>query len=55
MSEFNMLVTNLKGQETETIKALQGPSIMIVTGEKGTLKAGEKEHEVKKRICLHWV
>lgn len=47
MSEFDMLVTNLKGSETETIKALQGPAIMIVTGGKGTLKAEEKEYEVK--------
>jgi mannose-6-phosphate isomerase len=34
MSEFNILVTNLKGNETETIKALQGPAILIVTGGK---------------------
>ena len=47
MSEFDMLVTNLQGNETETIKALQGPAIMIVTGGKGTLKAEGKEHEVK--------
>lgn len=47
MSEFDMLVTNLNGKETETIKALQGPAIMIVTGGKGTLKAEGKKHEVK--------
>jgi mannose-6-phosphate isomerase len=47
MSEFDMLVTNLKGKETETIKALQGPAVLIVTGGKGTLKAEGKEHEVK--------
>jgi mannose-6-phosphate isomerase len=34
MSEFNILLTNLKGNETETIKALQGPAILIVTGGK---------------------
>jgi mannose-6-phosphate isomerase len=47
MSEFDMLVTNLKAKETETIKALQGPAILIVTGGKGTLKAEGDEHEVK--------
>jgi hypothetical protein len=47
MNEFDMLVTELKAKETETIKALQGPSIMIVTGGKGTFKAGGKEYEVK--------
>ncbi|KAN0113011.1 mannose-6-phosphate isomerase [Hyaloscypha variabilis] len=47
MGEFDMLVTNLKGKETETIKALRGPAILIVTGGKGTLKAEGKEHEVK--------
>lgn len=47
MSEFDMLVTNLQPKETETIKALQGPAIMIVTGGIGTLKAEGKEHKVK--------
>jgi len=47
MSEFDMLVTKLTGKETETIKALQGPGIMIVTGGSGTLKAGERNYEVK--------
>jgi mannose-6-phosphate isomerase len=47
MSEFDMLVTNLKAKETETIEALQGPAIIIVTGGKGILKADDKEHEVK--------
>jgi mannose-6-phosphate isomerase len=47
MSEFNMLVTSLKGTESETIKPLQGPAILIVTGGKGKLKAKEEEFEVK--------
>jgi mannose-6-phosphate isomerase len=47
MSEFNMLVTNLKSKETETIKGLQGPSIMIVTGGEGRLKAKGTEYDVK--------
>jgi mannose-6-phosphate isomerase len=47
MSEFDMLVTNLKAGETEKIKALQGPSIMVVTGGEGIMRAEGKEHEVK--------
>jgi mannose-6-phosphate isomerase len=47
MSEFDMLVTNLNADETEIIKPLQGPAIIIVTGGKGRLKAEGKEHEVK--------
>jgi len=47
MSEFDMLVTELKSNETETVKALGGPSIMIVTGGKGTLNAEGRDHEVK--------
>lgn len=47
LSEFNMLVTDLKAGEKETVQALQGPGIMIVTGGKGTLKAQGKETEIK--------
>ena len=47
MSEFDMLVTSLKFKETETIKALEGPAILIVTGGKGALRAEGKVHEVK--------
>ncbi|KAH8818119.1 RmlC-like cupin domain-containing protein [Hyaloscypha sp. PMI_1271] len=47
LSEFDMLITKLKGEETETIKALQGPAILIVTGGKGKMRAEGKEHEVK--------
>lgn len=47
MSEFDMLVTELKSKESETIKALQGPSIMVVTGGNGTMKADGKEIELK--------
>jgi len=42
-----MLITELKSNEIEIIKALGGPSIMIVTGGKGTLKAEGRDHEVK--------
>ena len=54
MSEFDMLVTELKGKETKTMKALQGPAIMTVTGGKGTLKAEAKEHEAKEG-CIFFI
>ncbi|KAB8290231.1 hypothetical protein EYC80_011099 [Monilinia laxa] len=47
MSEFNMLVTNLGKGEKETLEKLGGPSILVVTGGKGTMKAGEEKFEVK--------
>ena len=47
MSEFDMLMTELKSKESEKIKALQGPSIMVVTGGSGTMKVDGKEVE-------HW-
>lgn len=47
LSEFNMLVTVLKAGEKESIEALQGPAIMVVTGGKGVLKAEGKAMEVK--------
>ena len=45
MGEFDMLVRNLKVGETEMIKALQGPSIMVVTGGEGVMRAEGKEYE----------
>jgi mannose-6-phosphate isomerase len=47
MSEFNMLLTELKAGEGEKIKALQGPSIMVATGGKGNMKADGKEFDVR--------
>lgn len=47
MSEFDTLVTNLGAGERETIQALKGPAIMVVTGGKGVLKTEGKEIEVK--------
>ena len=47
MSEFDMLVTELKAGQRETIKALQGPSIMVVTSGAGDLKAEGKEYALK--------
>lgn len=47
MSEFNMLVTELKAHEKESIKPLQGPGVMVVTSGSGSLKANGKEFQVK--------
>src|ERR1700722_6970597 len=44
MSEFDMLVTELKAGQKETIKALQGPSITVVTPGAGDMKAEGKEY-----------
>jgi mannose-6-phosphate isomerase len=46
MSEFNMLMTTLGDGESDTVGALKGPSIMIVTEGEGTLKADGKEHKL---------
>lgn len=46
MSEFNMLMTTLNDGESDTIRAIGGPSIMIVTEGEGTLKADGKEHQL---------
>ena len=46
MSEFNILVTEMGDGETESLDALGGPSIMIVTKGNGRMKAGGKEHEL---------
>ncbi|KAF7895437.1 uncharacterized protein EAF01_009399 [Botrytis porri] len=47
MSEFDMLVLELQKGEKETIEKLGGPSIMVVTGGKGTMKTGGEKFEVK--------
>lgn len=47
LSEFNMLVTKLKGGEKEKIQALEGPAILIVTGGEGMLKAKGEEKEIR--------
>ncbi|KAG4031664.1 hypothetical protein MFRU_008g00290 [Monilinia fructicola] len=47
LSEFNMLVTDLAQGEKETLEKLGGPSILVVTGGKGTMKAGNEKFEVK--------
>ncbi|KAI9735726.1 MAG: hypothetical protein M1818_006334 [Claussenomyces sp. TS43310] len=47
MSEFNMLITALQKQESETIAALQGPSILVVTAGEGVLRAEGKDHQLR--------
>lgn len=47
MSEFNMLLIALKEGETETIRAVDGPMVMIVTSGNGLMKADEKTHDIK--------
>jgi mannose-6-phosphate isomerase len=44
----------LKAGETEKIKALQGPSIMAVTGGEGIMRAERKEHKVKEG-CVFFI
>lgn len=46
LSEFNMLATTLEDGESETIRAISGPSIMILTEGEGTLKAEGKEYKL---------
>ena len=46
MSEFNMLLTTLEAGESDTVRAIDGPSIMILTEGEGTLKADGKEHKL---------
>lgn len=48
MSEFDMLLTQLKSNESETVEALKGPSILVVTDGQGRLKAGGEDYAVKK-------
>jgi len=47
MSEFNMLITELGAGGEEKIKAIEGPSIMVVTAGGGTLMGGEQKVELK--------
>jgi mannose-6-phosphate isomerase class I len=47
MSEFDMLVTELKASQRETIKPLQGPSILVITSSDGDMKAQGRKHALK--------
>jgi mannose-6-phosphate isomerase len=46
LSEFSVLSTQLNDGESESIEALGGPAIMIVTKGEGTMKAEGKEHKL---------
>ena len=46
MSEFNMLITQMNAERRETVKAVQGPSIMIVTCGKGKMTVNGKGHDL---------
>ena len=46
LSEFSLYATTLADGESDTIGAINGPSIMIVTEGEGTLKADGKEHKL---------
>lgn len=47
LSEFEMLSTSLKAGESETIKPLDGPGIMVVTSGSGSLRSGGKTFDLK--------
>jgi len=47
MSEFNMLRTNLNGDEKEAIAAIAGPSVFIVTDGSGLMKANGETYPLK--------
>jgi mannose-6-phosphate isomerase len=47
MSEFNMLHVDLAKGEKESLKALQGPAVMVVTHGQGKMKSADGEVDVK--------
>jgi len=46
MSEFNMLATEMEKGESEIIRKIAGPSILIVIKGKGKMKAGGDDYEL---------
>lgn len=47
MSEFDMLKTDLRQGEKETIRAIAGPSVVFATSGSGKLIADGQTHEIK--------
>ncbi|OCK72885.1 phosphomannose isomerase type I [Lepidopterella palustris CBS 459.81] len=47
MSEFNMILTALKESETETIRSVDEPMVMIVTSGSRSMKADGETHNIK--------
>lgn len=46
LSEFDMLVTDLGKGDKETLKAVEGPSILLATKGSATMRAGGKTYDV---------
>lgn len=46
MSEFDMLLTKLEKGESDTVSELGGPSVLLVTEGKGSMKAGGKSYDL---------
>lgn len=46
LSEFSMLATTMGDGDSETIRSLGGPSVMIVTEGEGTMKGNGKEYKL---------
>lgn len=50
LSEFKMLVTSLKEGGTETIQALEGPGILVVTSGSGKLKSSNQTFDLEEGL-----
>lgn len=53
MSEFDMLVADLKAGESDEVKAGEGPGVMIVTKGSGKMSADGKEFELKEGFIFY--
>ena len=47
MSEFNMIVTELKNGESDSLRSVNGPAIAFTTSGEGNMKADGKEFDIK--------
>jgi len=47
MSEFNMLLSDLKSGEDDVVGQVAGPSVMIITSGEGKMEVSGKEYELK--------
>jgi len=47
MSEFSVVGTGIEGKGSEQCRAIEGPSVLVVTGGQGTMKAGGKDWALK--------
>jgi mannose-6-phosphate isomerase len=53
MSEFDMLMADLKAGESDEVKAGDGPGVMIVTKGSGKMSADGKEFELKEGFIFY--